>query len=240
MTPGTAEPLCFTFAGARRGMRLCVPMLIGTIPFGLVCGILGQGVGLSWGESVLMSGMVFAGSAQLVALAGWADPAPVLAATLAALAVNARLALMGPVLAPWLDQLRGWRLWGSLAVMADQNWALTVQDMNAGRRDAAVLIGSGSLLWLMWVVTTAIGWAVGQVIQPPPGHPIFFSALAVFVGILAGMWRGRSDLLPWAVAAAVAMAASRLLPGNAYIVVGAASGSLVGALRDRRRGEARP
>ena len=28
--------------------------------------------------------------------------------------------------------------------------------------------------------------------QPPPGHPLFFAALAVFVSILVLMWRGQA------------------------------------------------
>ena len=233
MTQGLG-PVVFTMAGVRRGMRLSVAMVIGLTPFGLVCGITAQGVGLSWGENLLMSMLVFAGSAQLVVLSAWAHPAPVLAATLASLAVNARLALMGPVLSPWLDRLRGWRLWGSLGLMTDPTWGLVVQEMKAGRRDAAVLFGSGVASWMMWVSTTAAGWAIGSVVRPPPGHPVFFTVLAVFVAMLAGMWRGRGDLLPWMAAAGVAVGVSRLLPGNWYILLGALSGSLVGALRDRR------
>ncbi len=226
-------PVVFTRQGMLRGMRLCIPLLIGLTPFGLVCGIVSQAAGLSLAECELMSATVYGGSAQLVALASWSHPAPVLAATLTALAVNSRLALMGPVLSPWLDRLRGWRLWGSLFVMADQNWALSVRDMNAGGRDAGLLMGSGMVMWLMWIVTTAVGFVLGSVVRPPPGHPIYFAALAVFVSMLAGMWRGLGDLLPWAVAAAVAVAFNLLLPGTSwYIITGALAGSLVGGLRD--------
>jgi predicted branched-subunit amino acid permease len=154
----------------------------------------------------------------------------------AALVVNLRLVLMGPVLSPWLDRLSGWRLWGSLFLMSDQNWALSVKDMNSGGRDAAYLFGSGLSLWTIWTVTTAAGHVLGGAIRPPPGHPLFFAALAVFVAMLAGMWRGRGDVLPWLVAAAASVAASRLMPGTFwYIVIGALAGSLVGGLRDARR-----
>ncbi len=221
-------------------MRLCIPLLIGVTPFGLVCGIVSQGAGLSLLESTLMSALVYGGSAQLVALASWGHPAPVLAATLAALAVNSRLALMGPVLSPWLDRLRGWRLWGSLFVMVDQNWAMSVRDVNEGGRDAGLLFGSGLVMWVVWVLTTAAGFLLGSVVRLPPGHPIFFAALAVFVSMLTGMWRGLGDLLPWLIASAVAIACSRLLPGTSwYIVCGALAGSLVGGLRDIRRAAAR-
>ena len=144
---------------------------------------------------------------------------------------------MGPVLSPWLDRLRGWRLWGSLFVMADQNWALSVAEMQAGRSDAGFLFGSGALMWAVWVVGTAAGHVVGATMRPAPGHPLFFSALAVFVAILATMWRTRADLLPWIVAAVAAAGLARLMPGTSWHIVGGAlAGSAAGVLRDRARG----
>nr|WP_283949493.1 AzlC family ABC transporter permease [Limobrevibacterium gyesilva] len=217
-------------------MKECIPLLIGVTPFGLVCGITAQGAGLSFLETFLMSASVYAGSAQLVVLANWAHPAPVVAATLATFAVNLRMALMGPVLSPWLDRLRGWRLWGSLFVMADQNWAQALGDMTAGGRDAGVLLGSGLIMWVWWIVTGGIGHAMGTVLSLPPGHPLFFAALAVFVSMLANMWRGWGDVLPWVIAGGVAVVTARLLPGTAwYIVAGALAGSMTGGLRDHFR-----
>ncbi len=151
--------------------------------------------------------------------------------------VNLRLALMGPVLGPWLDRLRGWRLWASLFVMADQNWAISVTEMQAGRWDAGFLFGSGALMWLFWVASTAAGHLLGALMHPPAGHPLFFTALAVFVAILVPMWRDGRDVAPWIVAAAVSTLFARLLPGTSwYIVLGALSGSAAGVWRDRRRG----
>ena len=225
----------FSAAAIRAGMREVLPLLIGMVPFGLVCGVIAQQQGLSVLEAAAMSGVVYAGSAQLLALSHWEHPAPVLAAAIAAFVVNLRLALMGPVLGPWLDRLRGWRLWGSLFVMADQNWAMSVSAMQAGRWDAGFLFGSGLVMWLMWVVTTVLGHVLGSQLRPPPGHPLFFAALAVFVAILVPMWRGRGDLLPWAVAAGASVGAARLLPGTSwYIVLGALCGSAAAVWRDRR------
>jgi 4-azaleucine resistance transporter AzlC len=230
------EQVVFTASGMRRGARRALPIVIGLVPFGLVCGIASQGAGLSLAEASLMSALVFAGSAQLVALANWGGPAPVVAATLACLIVNLRMALMGPVLAPWLDRMRGWRLWGSLALTVDQNWALSVKELNDGGRDAGFLMGSGLLMWISWIATTAIGQSLGAWIRPPPGHPLFFGALAVFVAMLVNLWRGTGDALPWVVAALVAIVTARLLPDGAwYILAGAIAGSIAGTLRDRVR-----
>jgi hypothetical protein len=229
-------PVVFTRDGLIRGARDVLPLLLGVTPFGLVTGIASQGADLSLGEAVFMSVFVYAGASQLVALAIWAHPPPLLAVTLAAFVVNLRLALMGPVLSPWFDRFRGWRVWFSMFVMTDQNWAMSVREMNRGGRDAAYLLGSGLPMWLVWTITTAVGHYAGSALRPPPGHPVFFAALAVFVSMLAGMWRGRRDVLPWLVAAAVSVTVARLLPGTFwYIIAGSLAGSVVGGWRDRER-----
>ena len=225
----------FSRAAVRAGVYRSLPLQVGVVPFALVVGILAQGQGLSLAEATFMSASVYAGSAQLLALGHWSVPAPVVAAATASFIVNLRLALMGPVIGPWLDRVRGWRLWASLFVMADQNWALSVAEMQAGRSDAGFLFGSGILMWAVWVVFTAVGHLVGGVLQPPPGHPIFFAALAVFVSILVPMWHGRRDLLPWVVASVCALAIARLLPGTSWHIVGGAlAGAAAGVIRDQR------
>ncbi|MDT7952273.1 MAG: AzlC family ABC transporter permease [Acetobacteraceae bacterium] len=225
----------FSRAAIIAGAYRSLPLQIGVIPFGLVVGIVSQGQGLSLTEATVMSATVYAGSAQLLALGHWSVPAPVVAAATASFIVNLRLALMGPVIGPWLDRVRGWRLWASLFVMADQNWALSVAEMQAGRSDAGFLFGSGASMWIVWVLATALGHVVGGVLRLPPGHPIFFAALAVFVSILVPMWHGRRDLLPWVVAAATALTIARLLPDTSWhIVGGAVAGAAAGVIRDRR------
>lgn len=226
----------FSRAAMLAGARATMPLQVGVVPFALVVGIFAQGQGLSLLEATLMSAFCYAGSAQLLALEHWGVPAPVLVATTSAFIVNLRLALMGPVLGPWLDRIRGGRLWLTLFVMADQNWAVSVKEMQEKRWDAGFLLGSGAPMWAVWTAFTAVGHLVGSSLRPPPGHPIFFAALAVFVSILVPMWRGWRDLLPWTVAGVTALAVARVLPGTSWhIVAGALAGSMAGVLRDGRR-----
>ena len=121
-------PVVFTRHGVAHGMRTALPLVIGTFPFGLVVGVISDQKGLSWLETVLMAALLFAGSSQLLALELWSDPAPIMAATIAALVVNIRMAPMGAALAPWLDKLRGVQLWGSLAFMVDHAFALSAAE----------------------------------------------------------------------------------------------------------------
>jgi len=232
-----------TRAGFVRGVRAVAPLTLGLLPFGLVVGVLAEAKGLSLVEAALMSALVFAGTAQILALESWSEAAPVLPALVAALAVNLRFALMGPSLAPWLDALRGWRRWLSVAAIVDHAWALSLAEIRAGRQDALFYLGAASGLWAAWVVTTIAGHLAGAVVALPPGHPLFFAAPACLIALLVPLWRGPgADVLPWSVAALVALAVTPVLPNPALAVVaGAVAGSAAGAWRDtERRGSGPP
>lgn len=229
-------PVRFTRAGLLRGMRASPPLLIGGVPFGLVAGLTAQAHGLSALECTLMSVSVFAGSAQLIALGVWTVPVSVSTVSLASLTMNLRFLLMGPLLAPWLDPLRGWRRWLSLFFMIDHNWALSLKEIENGERDAAFLIGSGLPIWVVWVVTSLIGHLSASLIPTGPGHPLFFAALSTFIALLVPMWRGKTDLLPWLVAGATALLVAQAVPHTAWhIVTGALAGGLAGLLQHRWR-----
>ena len=229
-------PASFTRAGFRRGALAALGLTLGLAPFGLVVGMAADAKGLSLLETLLMSGLVFAGTSQLVALQLWSDPAPVLAATLACFVINLRLAPMGAALAPALDRLSGLRLWGTLAVLVDNSFALMVAEIRSGRRDAAFLLGASIAMWGVWMVTTLIGHAFGAAVRLPPDHPVFFASVAALMSILVPLWRGRSDLFPWCVAGVLALAAQAIGLGPPWpVLAGALGGAAAGAAWDRRR-----
>jgi branched chain amino acid efflux pump len=62
-------------------------------------------------------------------------------------------------------------------------------------------------------------------IRDPAAWGLDFALVGVFIALLASLARGKSTLLPWALAAAVAVAADRWLPGNWYVLLGAMAGS---------------
>jgi 4-azaleucine resistance transporter AzlC len=228
--------ITFTRHGVLRGARASLPLWIGMVPFGLVIGVLADAKGLTFLEAVLMSAIVYAGAAQLLALELWTDPAPILAATIAAFVVNIRMAPMGAAMAPWLDKLRGWKLWGTLATLVDHSFALAVAEQRQGGRDAGYLLGVGVGLWVAWVICVGLGHLGGSLVRVPPGHPLFFASVAAFVSILVPLWRGpRMDLAPWVVAGCVAIAAQRAgLPMPLPLLAGTFAGAALGAWLELR------
>lgn len=232
-TPG----VIFTRTGVLRGARQAIPLVIGTFPFGLVVGVISDAKGLSMLETLVMCALVFAGSAQLLALELWTDPAPVLAATLAALVVNMRLAPMGAALAPWLNRLRGVRLWGTLATLVDHSYALSAAEMRRGGKDAGYLLGVSLALWAFWMIAVSLGHVFGAAVRLAPGHPLYFAAIATFCAILVPVWQGvRRDLLPWALAAVVSLLAWQAgLSAPWPLLAGALCGASLGAWLELRR-----
>jgi predicted branched-subunit amino acid permease len=218
-----------------RGMRATLAITLGLSPFALVMGVVSAAKGLSLAEALLMSGLVFAGTSQLVALESWAEPAPILGAALACLVINLRMAPMGAALAPALDRIRGWRLWLTLAFLVDNAFALFIAEIRAGRRDVGFLLGSAVTMWLNWMVMVTLGYLFGAALPLRPGHPIFFAAVATLIAILVPVWRGRADLLPWAVAGVAALAVHAAGLGAPWpVLVGALLGATLGAWRDVR------
>jgi 4-azaleucine resistance transporter AzlC len=229
-----ATSLPFTRAGLFLGARCSVPVALSAGAYGIVFGVLSRQVGLSLGEATLMSGMVFAGSAQLVALGIWATPLPAVALVVTTLIVNLRHLLMGAALRPCMATVPRFRRYLSLFFMTDETWALTLRASQQEGFDGAFLLGSGLTLFTAWVGATILGHSVGAVIGDPAQWGLDFAGPAVFTALLTARWKGRADLIPWLTAAAVAVLVHDLVPGTWYILVGGLAGSATGAFRFAR------
>ena len=131
----------FTLSGALAGARRCVPIAISGSAIGLVFGTLAGQAGLGTVEATLMSALVFSGAAQFVVLGLWTAPLPVATIVLTTLVVGLRHMLMGAALGPVFSKLPRLKAYGSVFFMADENWALTMGEIDKGRRDAAFLLG---------------------------------------------------------------------------------------------------
>jgi len=234
-TASDATPLDhFTRVGLLRGVRDALPLGVSVVMYGSVFGVLARQAGLSFTEAMLMSALVCAGSAQFVVIGMWATPLPILSIVLTTLAINLRHLLMGAALRTRFAHFSKRQSYGSLPLMTDENWALAISRFERGERDGAVLLGGGIVMYFSWVLATALGYLAGSAISEPEAIGLDFAATIVFAGLLVLLCKGKRDLLPWAIAGLVAIAADQLLPGNWYIILGGIAGCLAGVLRHER------
>jgi 4-azaleucine resistance transporter AzlC len=229
-SPST-EHVTFDLDGVLTGARRILPIALGDAAYGLVFGVLAQQAKLSILEVFLMSGLVFAGSAQLIVLSLWSMPLPIGTILLTTLIVNLRNLLMGAAISPWFLRLSPFKAYTTIFFLADENWALTMGEFAKGKRNAAFLLGSGLVLLIVWVSSTVAGRMLGSVVHDPARWGLDFIFTAVFLSLLVGLWKGKSDILPWIVAATVAVAAAHYLPGKWYILLGGLAGSITGVVR---------
>ncbi|ODN71442.1 AzlC family ABC transporter permease [Methylobrevis pamukkalensis] len=214
----------------RAGVIAILPLVVAVIPFALILGANGVARGLSVSEVVLMSALVFAGSSQFLAIDLWTHPAPALSLGATALLINLRHVLMGASLSGKLDRFSsGGRL---LAVffMADEIWALAERRALDRPLTPAFYAGLAVPLYLNWVLLTGLGAALGGLVDDPAAFGFDFAFTAVFIGLVAGFWKGRQSLAVAAASAAGAIAVHALVEGAWFVIAGALAGVTVAAL----------
>ena len=210
-------------------------MVPGTMVFAAAFGTLAAQKGLTLAETVLMSALVYGGASQLVAMEVWKSPitlASVVSLAVVTAIVNARFILMGATLRPWLGALPPWQVYPALNSTVDATWLVATRYRAEGGSDAAVFVGAGLALWVVWVGSAIPGYLLGTFIADPKRFgfdlmlPIFFAAMFV------PLWRGARRAIGWVIAGAVALVVSYLVPGWWFIVAGALAGSIAGAFID--------
>ena len=205
-----------------QGVRDIAPIVIATIPFGLIFGALSAKEGMSLSDSVLLSALTYAGASQFAALEFWAHPLPFWTILFSVAAVNLRLLLysaaFGGRIAHWPPLAR----YAGLGLLTDPTFALA--ELKSGRLSAAYYFGLALPLYVNWVVTTAIGFISGSLIARPEAIGLDFVVTAYFIHLVMG-FRTRPN-------AGVVIATSALASLLAYLTAGPpwhfAAGALVG------------
>ncbi|HEX7272609.1 MAG TPA: AzlC family ABC transporter permease [Casimicrobiaceae bacterium] len=217
------------------GVRDMSPMLLGIVPFGIVCGVGAIAAGASPIAALAMSMIMFSGAAQIVATQLLAAGAPFAVIVLSCLVVSLRLIMYSAALAPYTRRLdRRWR--NLLAyVLTDQAFARTIQrfrDSDDTSGNASYFLGSGALLWVVWQFSTLVGVFAGKVV--PSSWQLEFVVPLCFLAILVPLLRDRVSVLVFAVAA-VAVVVLDAMPLRLSMICGGLLAIGAGVLVDEAR-----
>src|SRR3982075_2457246 len=147
----------------RQILLAAAPIAIAVFVFGASFGVLVVAPRLPAWSIVLMSAVVFAGSAQFAALGVIAGGGSVLAAILAGALLNLRFIATGIAVA---RSLPGGRLLRSVLAQLsiDESYAMSVRAGAPGRPDGRTLLVTGACLYVVWIVGTSIGAVLGPVL----------------------------------------------------------------------------
>lgn len=224
-----------TLVGVRLGLRRVSVLMPGVIVFAVAFGAAASAKGLSLFEAVLMSALVYAGVSQLVAMELWRPEwtwGAIVALAFVTATVNARTILQAASLQPWFSRYPWFVTAFQLSFFTDANWLVGTRYHGEGGRDVGVVLGAGLALWVLWVAMTIPGYLLGTLVADPRKYGIDMVMPIFFAAMIVPLWRGKRATLPWIIAGIVALVTARLVDGYAFIIVGALSGAVAGALLD--------
>ena len=174
----------------REILAAAIPIAVAVFVFGISFGVLAVAAHLPAWAPVLMSALVFAGSAQFAALGVVTAGGGVLAAVLAGALLNLRYIATGMASA---RSLPGGRLLRAVLgqIVVDESYVLAVRAGHAGRPDRRTLLITGAFLYAAWVLGTVLGVTVGPVLGDPKRLGLDAAFPALFTALLWPMLAGR-------------------------------------------------
>lgn len=199
------------------GVRVGLPYGAASLLLGVSFGVLARPV-MGPAAAIVMSVVVFAGSAQFAALAvlsaGGAAPAAIIAGML----LNLRFVPMGIAIAP---SLRAGPLGRALRgqALVDASWALA--NRGDGGFDIHLLVGSTLAQYPGWVGGTVIGVLAGGAIGDPKTLGLDAIFPAFFLGLLVAEMRRPQARPVAALGAVIALALAPVAPAGVPIIAAA-------------------
>ena len=216
------------------GLYAVAPLALGSIPFGLIYGVLAVKAGLSPELAIAVSAIVFAGSAQFMITQLVTAGTPGLLIVVSVMTINLRHALYSADLARKLAHLSP--AWKSILayLLTDEAYAATLArfaDPAPAPHRHWHLLGAGLGLWLVWQASSVAGVLLGGRI--PAGWSLEFAGTLTFIAIVVPLLRDRAILVAMAPAGLVAVAA-HAFPNKLAVIAAAAAGIAAGLALDPR------
>jgi len=170
-----------------KGAWDAAPLIIGGIPFGIIFGTLALNAGLDIWQTVGLSSIVFAGSAQFVAIGMLAAGTSIGFIVAATFIVNLRHLIYAASMLPYVKHLpQRWRLpLGFLLI--DEVYAATYPHHINNLKDKNNhwhYLGVGLAFYISWNIATLIGIFFGQSIPGIDSWGLDFAMSATFIGMV--------------------------------------------------------
>jgi len=203
--------------GLKQAFAAAWPICLGYFPIGLALGVLAQKAGLPWWAVVMMSVLVFAGSAQFICVAMLTVKASIPAIILTTFIVNLRHALMSSALAVYLPGINRRFLALYSYGITDESFALNMARFRSGDWDRWRALVVNQLANAVWIFSTVLGTLVGQFI-PKGAFGIDYALPGMFICLLVFQLQSRFFILTGILAAFISILWYLLIPGDSYII----------------------
>jgi 4-azaleucine resistance transporter AzlC len=224
---GTATTVSFG-----EGVREALPIVFGYVPIGFAYGVLGRTAGLPTWAIVAMCVLVYAGSAQFLAvglIAQGASPATIIATTFI---VNLRHLLYSSSIAPRLLRMSRGKLAWVAAELTDESFVMASRAAGDRMRILSFpfMTGLQGTAQVSWVLGSLGGALAGSFIGDPSRLGLDYALVAMFIGLLALQMHGRREVLVASVAGGLSLGLHLVGVGSIGVIPVTIVASLVGLL----------
>ena len=163
-----------------------LPTVFGYLGIATAFGVIVRASGFSTITVILMSVIIYAGSAQFTTVSMLAAGSPIASIVFATFMVNSRMILMSTTVAPFFkkDSLGKVMLIGTL--LTDESFALAMNKLNYtnGKMNFSWFNTENIISYSTWVIATMIGALLGNFIEDPKKLGLDFANVAMFIGLL--------------------------------------------------------
>ncbi len=163
-----------------------LPTVFGYLGIATAFGVIARASGFSTITVILMSVIIYAGSAQFTTVSMLAAGSPIASIVFATFMVNSRMILMSTTVAPFFkkDSLGKGMLIGTL--LTDESFALAMNKLNYtnGKMNFSWFNTENIISYSTWVIATMIGALLGNFIEDPKKLGLDFANVAMFIGLL--------------------------------------------------------
>lgn len=196
---------------------LTLPVMAGYLFLGLGFGVLLHQAGFGAGWAMLMSGGIYAGAMQYVAIGLLAQGAGVVECALMTLLVNARHIFYGITMAPRYRDTGAAKPYLAFALTDETIALLSLSPVPEGLEPRRFYLAVSLLNHAYWVIGSALGSLAGQLL-PFDLRGIEFSMTALFVVMLTEQWRSKAARLSVLLGLAGSLACLLLLGPDRFAV----------------------
>lgn len=212
----------------KKGFLDALPIAFSFILFGGIFGMLAVQTGLSVLESVGMSLIVFAGSAQFTALSLLTDHTGMWTIILVTFFVNSRHLLMGLSMSPYYQPFSKKFSTVMAFFLIDEQYAITMNHFRHHHATKPYIIVVSLTLYATWVGGTWLGTLTQSLIPDPEKLGLGFSFTALFLSLVYFQFTSLLRIMVFGLCGTAAVLLAFVLPYGLHLLAAGVIAFVIG------------
>ncbi|WP_319778334.1 AzlC family ABC transporter permease [Maridesulfovibrio sp.] len=209
--------------------KQALPIVLGYLPVGFAYGVLARKSGISIDNTVLMSLIVFAGSAQFIAVGLIASGASSISVIITTFIVNLRHLLMSAALSPYLKKWTKLELAGFTFQLTDESFAVHSTRFANGDMDKSETFLINSIAQAAWVGGTVLGIFSSTLINDVKPMGLDYALPAMFIALLIFQIKDKSHVIVGLITGILSTALALGGAGQWNVIIATLIGATLGA-----------